>query len=136
MPRLPIIVLADSLASHAVFSAIMGGAVGYLLKPLKPNQLKHAVHEVIAGWPAIDAQAEKIVIDGLRAVGLRTIHLALTSRERQVIACLYAGLSDKDIAAALGIGSGTVHVHVASLFKKLGVHKRAEVAARILDLPD
>jgi DNA-binding CsgD family transcriptional regulator len=54
---------------------------------------------------------------------------ALTDRQRDVWQLIMQGLSNKEIALALNIAHGTVKIHVAGLFRKLGVHRRAAVAA-------
>ena len=54
---------------------------------------------------------------------------ALTRRQRDVLNLIVQGKSNKEIARALGLGEGTVKIHVAALFGKLGVHRRAAVAA-------
>jgi DNA-binding NarL/FixJ family response regulator len=53
---------------------------------------------------------------------------ALTDRQRDVLQLIVQGLSNKEIARTLNIAHGTVKVHVAALFGKLGVHRRAAVA--------
>jgi DNA-binding NarL/FixJ family response regulator len=54
---------------------------------------------------------------------------SLTVRQRQVLEHLVAGRSNKEIARALNLGEGTVKVHVAALFRVLGVTSRAAAAA-------
>ena len=60
---------------------------------------------------------------------------ALTCRQREVLGLIMQGMSNKEIARALNVAVGTVKIHVAALFGKLGVHRRAAVAvvgARLL----
>ena len=59
----------------------------------------------------------------------------LTRREREILACLLAGKSDKEIVEKLHIGLGTVHAHLANIYPKLGVHGRGEAIAKFLGLP-
>ena len=58
----------------------------------------------------------------------------LTPREREVLDCIRRQQSDKEIAAHLNISPSTVHVHMASLFKKLKVHTRAEAILKVMSL--
>ena len=58
----------------------------------------------------------------------------LTAREEEILACIFHGLQDKEIASALGIGTATVHTHMHQLFEKLGVHSRGEIIAKFLEL--
>jgi len=53
---------------------------------------------------------------------------ALTRRQRDVLYLIVQGRTNKEIARSLGLGEGTVKIHVAALFGKLGVHRRAAVA--------
>ena len=53
---------------------------------------------------------------------------ALTRRQRDVLYLIVQGKTNKEIARSLGLGEGTVKIHVAALFGKLGVHRRAAVA--------
>ena len=53
---------------------------------------------------------------------------ALTRRQRDVLYLIVQGKTNKEIARSLGLGEGTVKIHVAALFGKLGVHRRAAIA--------
>ena len=59
----------------------------------------------------------------------------LSRREREIMACLFQGCSDKEIADTLRIGAGTVHSHMHRIFDKLGVTTRHEAITRYLDIP-
>jgi DNA-binding NarL/FixJ family response regulator len=55
--------------------------------------------------------------------------VGLTSRQKDVLELIVKGLTNKEIAKALGVGDGTVKVHVAAIFRTLGVTNRAAAAA-------
>lgn len=55
-------------------------------------------------------------------------NLSLTARQREIFYLIVAGQSNKEIARKLGLSVGTVKIHVAALFRKLGVHHRSAVA--------
>ena len=61
----------------------------------------------------------------------------LSPRQRDVLKLIVRGLSNKEIARSLNVAEGTVKIHVAALFGKLGVHRRAAVAIAggVLSLP-
>jgi DNA-binding NarL/FixJ family response regulator len=61
----------------------------------------------------------------------------LTPRQHDVLKLIVRGLSNKEIARSLNVAEGTVKIHVAALFGKLGVHRRAAVAIAggVLSLP-
>jgi DNA-binding NarL/FixJ family response regulator len=80
-----------------------------------------------------EAEREALALGALAAAGgeagVQPANDGLTVRERDVLRLLVAGRSDREIGAALFIGTRTVQTHVANLFAKLGVHARAEAAA-------
>ncbi len=55
--------------------------------------------------------------------------IALSFRQREVLTFIMQGRSNKEIARALDLAEGTVKIHVAALFGKLGVHRRAALAS-------
>jgi two-component system nitrate/nitrite response regulator NarL len=57
----------------------------------------------------------------------------LTSRERDVLELIVAGLDNKSIASRLAIGTGTVRAHVQHVLEKLGVHSKLEAAAQAVE---
>lgn len=84
------------------------------------------------GDPAVDASeggAES-------ARGGRPVPLEdpLSERERQVLGLLAAGKTNREVAAELYVAEGTVKAHVAGIYRKLGVHSRAEAVSRAADL--
>jgi signal transduction histidine kinase/DNA-binding NarL/FixJ family response regulator len=103
-----------------VFGAMRAGARGYLLKDASPEDLASAVRVVSAGGTLLTP-----MVAGKLAGGLAT-HERLTARERQVLALLARGLSDKEIAGELGMSVKTANFHVANTIAKLGAQNRAE----------
>jgi len=140
-PDLKVLILTMHAGREYVARAMEEGANGYLLKDSAVQDLTAAIDAVIAGRtyfsPAIQQQmAEILKGSSLAMPDLR----ALTDREREVLILLARGLSTKEIAAALDIGTRTVETHRANLMRKLGVRSVAlltQVAIRegIVDLP-
>jgi two-component system, NarL family, nitrate/nitrite response regulator NarL len=60
--------------------------------------------------------------------------MGLTSRQRDIALRVLAGLSNRRIASELGLTEQTVKDHIHTIFRKLGIHRRAELAARVLPL--
>ena len=58
----------------------------------------------------------------------------LSEREREVLGLLAAGKTNREVAAELYVAEGTVKAHVAGIYRKLGVHSRAEAVSRAADL--
>ncbi|MGW2555077.1 response regulator [Streptomyces sp. NPDC001635] len=120
-----------------VVRALWEGAAGYLLKDEGPQELVNAVRAAAAGDAVLSPGVTGAVIsrmlragDPHNAVGAladkRTARL--TSREREVLAMLGEGLSNKDIAERLGIGTGTVKTHVGAILVKTGSTSRVQAA--------
>lgn len=140
-PDLKVIVLTMHAGREYVARAMEEGANGYLLKDSAVQDLAAAIDAVMAGRtyfsPAIQQQMAEI-LKGSRPA--KTDLRALTDREREVLILLARGLSTKEIATTLDIGTRTVETHRANVMRKLGVRSVAlltQVAIRegIVDLP-
>ena len=68
-----------------------------------------------------------------QAVPLRLRMDALSRRQREVLDLIVQGMTNMEIARSLGLSKGTVKIHLAALFGKLGIHRRAAVALRAHD---
>ena len=96
------------------------GALAARLPPLPPP-----------GDPAVDASEGAAEGPRGRPVPLED---PLSERERQVLGLLAAGKTNREVAAELYVAEGTVKAHVAGIYRKLGVHSRAEAVSRAADL--
>ncbi len=134
LPKLPVIILTGYPDSRNFFQSLMEGAEGYLVKPVLPREFLDAIDEVLKGQFALAKQAKPFLLQLVHQVGRVLRGRALTRREEEILACLFEGLQDKEIASALGIGTATVHTHMHKLFEKLGVHSRRDVISRYLAL--
>jgi len=134
LPELPIIMLTGFPDSQAFFRSLMGGAKGFLVKPVLPQELLTAIDDVLKGEFALGKQVVPFLIQLVQQVGQVTQAERFSRREEQILACLFEGMQDKEIASALGIGTATVHTHMHRLFEKLGVHSRREIIAKFLAL--
>ena len=115
-----------------IIGAVEAGAAGYLLKGAPSAELFRAIRIVHAGGsllqPLVASTVMRHVASGARQQAENGI--ALTPREQQVLERLARGMSNKEIAAALGVTDRTVKFHVASLFAKLGASNRTEAVTR------
>lgn len=124
-PRLPVLVLGRCADSHSVQRVIDAGARGYLLlEQVLDTDLIHALRRVVAG--------ELCLSPGLRipqpspsAPTIETAYERLTQRQRQVLALVANGRSNREIAVALQLSVNTVAVHRASLKRTLAVRQTA-----------
>jgi two-component system, NarL family, response regulator LiaR len=127
-PATRVIVLTSFLDDDKVFPAVRAGAAGYLLKDVQPQELVRAIRTVRDGQallhPAVAARLMEEIADDSR----RRAPDPLTPREREVLALLARGLSNKAIARECGVSEKTVKTHVSNILGKLGVNDRTQAA--------
>ncbi|MEU5806663.1 response regulator transcription factor [Streptomyces sp. NPDC047718] len=120
-----------------VVRALRAGAAGFLLKDEGPQELISAVRAAAAGDAVLSPGVTGAVIsrmlraggpDGPGGAAADERIARLTGREREVLAMLGEGLSNQDIAARLGIGTGTVKTHVGAILDKTGSTSRVQAA--------
>jgi two-component system, NarL family, response regulator len=104
-----------------IHRALKAGAQDYLLKEASPAALLSAIRDVLAGGRVIPAEIA-------RGMAERAYQSDLSPRESDVIGLVVDGLSNKAIAARLGLTEATVKTHVTHIFEKLGVEDRTQAA--------
>lgn len=133
-PSVPVIIISAQEERELVLGALAAGARGYIPKSLDEDAIAHALQAIAAGdiyVPRSLAEAAPAASsDGklTDAKGPLTLE-GLTHRQRDVLAQLAKGQSNKEIARGLDIAEGTVKIHLAALLRVLGVRNRTEAAA-------
>lgn len=120
--------------AELVFESLAVGAIGYLLKPVKPQPLRDAVKEVLAGGAPMSTSIARQVVQAFRkptAPGSAAADYQLRPREAEILELLAKGLLKKEIAAKLGISYWTVQTHVARIYRKLQVRTRSQAVAKL-----
>lgn len=130
---LPVVVLTSFLDDERGLSAIREGAVGYLMKDVQPDALYRALHGARRGEPQLHPQIARKLLSQVAGGGSargaeRTGADTLTARERDVLARLARGMSNKEIAADLYVSEKTVKTHVSNILQKLGLADRTQAA--------
>lgn len=120
-----ILLYTVSDAGEDVRDAMRRGANGYLLKDMNPREVLAAVHRALRGEVVISDRLAACLGQSM-AAGPAAKAVNLTAREREVLAKLASGSSNRIIGEQLGISEETVRVHVKNLFSKIGVHSRVE----------
>jgi len=139
-PESRVIVLTTFDDDEEVFDALRAGAVGYLLKDATRDKLVEAIRSAARGesflQPSVAAKvvAEFSRLAPGRPVAPATLVEPLSERELEVLRCLGQGMSNKEIAAELGIAEGTAKNHMTNILGKLGVLDRTQAALRARDL--
>ena len=119
-----VLVLTSATEPERARQALRAGAAGVLYKDIDPDALVRAIRSVHDGNLLLAAEAAGVLVHsggGNRAE-------ALTSRERQVLARIAEGRSNREIARLLQVSEKTVKAHVSSVLAKLGVQDRTQAA--------
>ncbi|MEO8898791.1 MAG: response regulator transcription factor [Candidatus Dormibacter sp.] len=127
-----VLMLTSFTDDEALFTAIMAGASGYLVKSIAGNDFVRDVHKVASGQSLLDPSVTERVLARLRgdrgpAVGEPGADL--TPQERRVLALMAEGHTNRQIGVQINLAEKTVKNYVSNVLMKLGLSRRAEVAA-------
>jgi len=130
-----VLIVTNFNLDEYVYRALQAGASGFLLKDAPPAELIGAVRTIAAGDALLAPSVTRRLI-GRYAARIRPSDPAepkpghplagLTSREREVLALLAAGLSNAEIAGSLVVSAETVKTHVSRILAKLGLRDRVQ----------
>jgi DNA-binding NarL/FixJ family response regulator len=145
-PAVSVLMLTTFGEDEYIERALAAGAAGFLLKSGDPRELLAGVHAAAAGAAYLSPRVAQRVIAAWtaggtgRASAARARIAALTTREREVLALLGAGLSNAAIARRLFLVEGTVKAYVSTILTRLDVRNRVQAAilaheAGLLDGP-
>ncbi len=129
LPDTRFVILSSLLDPLQVDRAVRAGARGYLLKTASAQELVTMIRQVHAGRRVLGPE----ITDALIANQQRDVPGAdLTTRERQLLALMVQGMSNQEIAEAMGIALPTVKYHVTNVLGKLQVDSRTEAVVLAL----
>jgi two-component system nitrate/nitrite response regulator NarL len=137
----PVVMLTMSREDADLSAALRGGAQGYLLKDIEPEDLVPALEAALEGSNVV---ARELVGSLARLVRDDTgpqkaarpgqaPFAELTPRELEILECIADGSSNKMIARELDITDGTVKLHVKAILRKLGLRSRVEAAVSAVE---
>ena len=128
-PQIPVLMLSTFDNPTYVARSVALGASGYLLKNSSRDTILEAIRKVAAGENAWTREELRRVTGALATPRLSAdIEVPLTQRESEVLEQVALGLTNKEIALALGISYETVKEHVQHILRKVGVNDRTQVA--------
>jgi two-component system, NarL family, response regulator DevR len=134
-PQIRCLILTSYDDNDAIFAAVMAGAAGYLLKEVRGNNLVDAIRQIAAGNSLIDPAVTERLLVRLRDGEPQDPRLAsLTEREREVLALISDGLTNREIGERLFLTEKTVKNYVSSLLAKLGMQRRTQAAVYGADI--
>lgn len=137
----PVLMLTMSRDEKDLEEALRGGAQGYLLKDMEPEELVPALNDALKGKNVV---AKELIGSLTRIVqgqsttpetseNVSSLLSSLTPRESEILRHIAEGQSNKVIARELDISDGTVKLHVKSILRKLGIHSRVEAAVMAVE---
>jgi len=139
-PGVKVLVLTSFSEQDHVIPALQAGAVGYLLKDMKPDQIVEAIRSAYSGNVQLHPDVtQMLMVQAVSQVGAprAAAHLPpasaslveqITRREKEVLALIAKGFSNKEIASILHIAEKTVKTHVSSILSKLNLADRTQAA--------
>lgn len=125
-----VLILTTYESDDQILAAIEAGASGYLLKAAPQAEIVAGIRSVAAGQSALSPQVAVRLVERMRRPEPETV---LTGREVDVLRLVATGHSNKQVAAALGIGELTVKTHLLKVFEKLGVTDRTRAVTLAME---
>ena len=121
-PETKVLLLTTFGTSDGIANALNAGAAGALMKSTPNLELVAAIRTIANGGRSISKEVHRLMEEDPPAK-------ALTPRQMEILEGLTRGLTNKDIAAGLGIREDRVKVHINTIFSKLGAANRTEAVA-------
>jgi DNA-binding NarL/FixJ family response regulator len=147
-PEICVIILTTFDERGLIQAGLQAGALGYVLKDITAEQLAttirvvaqgqvllhpDVVHKVIASFPSAPIEPAVAAPATPAFVGVSELS-QLTEREREILALLARGASNREISETLYIAGGTVKRHLSNILGKLGVRDRTQAALKAREL--
>jgi two-component system, NarL family, response regulator DevR len=128
-PQVRCLMLTSYSDDDALFSSIMAGASGYVLKQIRGTELVDAIRKVASGQSLLDPNVTARVLERLRTGSAEDKKLeGLTDQERRILDLLAEGLTNREIADRMYLAEKTVKNYVSNLLAKMGMQRRTEAA--------
>lgn len=126
-PEIIVLMLTSFSDRDHVVPAIEAGAAGYQLKDIEPDELVESIRSLMRGENTLHPKATTELLKGPSEPAMHTLH-PLTPREKEVLAELTKGKSNREIASSLFVTEKTVKTHISNIFTKLEVQDRTQAA--------
>jgi two-component system nitrate/nitrite response regulator NarL len=144
-PAARVLMLTVSEDERDLAAALRGGARGYLLKTMDSEMLAAAILRTMAGDSVVSPEMTSKLVNAFQSrqgeppttaaeADPDPIH-SLSPREREILAQIARGASNKEMARALGIAEATVKIHVQHILRKLNLSSRVQAAVYLTGRP-
>jgi two-component system response regulator DevR len=133
-PDAQIIMLTSFSDDEALFSSIMAGAAGFVLKQIRGSDLVDAIRTVASGKSLLDPDVTKRVLERLRKAKFddKDPKLSrLSAQEERILDMIGEGMTNREIAGRIHLSDKTVKNYVSTILQKLEVARRAEAASYV-----
>ncbi|MFP5319965.1 MAG: response regulator [Acidimicrobiia bacterium] len=129
-PQIHCLMLTSFADDEALFSAILAGAAGYVLKQVRGTDLLDSIRRVADGQSLLDPAVTARVLDRLRTPPAAADGVeSLTQQERRILDLIAEGLTNRQIGERMFLAEKTVKNYVSNVLMKLGMSRRSEAAA-------
>ena len=125
-PEIEVVAMTSFVEERMVRDALEAGAAGYLLKDAEAEEVAAAIRAAHAGQMHLDRTVARLLADSLRSPHRPGDDL--TPREREVLALIAGGASNRQIAETLVVSERTARTHVSAILSKLGLTSRTQAA--------
>jgi DNA-binding NarL/FixJ family response regulator len=125
-PEVEVVAVTSFVEEERVRAALEAGATGYLLKDADADEVERAIRAAVRGEMHLDPAVARQLAASLRAPA--SAAATLTPRERDVLALVADGRSNREIARALVVSERTARTHVSNILAKLGLASRTQAA--------
>jgi NarL family two-component system response regulator LiaR len=125
----PVVIILTSFSDQdRAMDAVRAGATSYLPKTTAVDRVVEAVRAAAEGGSVLDPDVVALLVQRVRENDDASPLRMLSAREREVLAALSRGRSNREIARVLSLGEQTVKSHVSSILTKLGLQDRTQAA--------
>jgi len=133
-PSIQCLMLTAYDDDEAIYAAVIAGAAGYVLKDIRGAGLVESVRKVAAGKNLLDPALTAKVVERMRGGAGGDPRLnSLSTREKQIMALIADGLTNREIGLRLSLAEKTVKNYVSGLLSKLGLQRRTQAAVLHLE---
>ncbi len=131
-PKTAVLILTSYDDDEALFSAVMAGAAGYVLKQVRGIEIVDSIRRVAAGESLLDPTVTQKVLERIReGAPVADPVDKLTRQERRILEYIGEGLTNRQIAEEMFLAEKTIKNYVTQMLAKLGLQRRTQAAVLV-----